>query len=77
MVTEAQKKATKKYIKEHYETLATIVPKGTKEIIKQEAADDGVSLNRYVKNAIIGHTDNTELKNILSKGTENEPGCTT
>ena len=46
--TEAQKKATLKYKKNHYERLAIDVPTGTRERYKEIAQSKGLSLNQYV-----------------------------
>ena len=66
ILTEAQKNATKKYVQKHYETIATIVPKGTKDIIREEALEEGLSLNRWIKNAIVEKTANDELRDMLA-----------
>ena len=46
--SEAQKKATLKYKKEHYERLAIDVPTGKREEYKAVAKSKGLSLNQYV-----------------------------
>ena len=51
-VTEAQKRASKKYIENKLESLYTRVPKGEKEIIKEHAASQGESVNEFVLRAI-------------------------
>lgn len=46
--TDAQRKATEKYMKKAYDEIKTRVPKGKKEEYKQQAADHGLSLNAYI-----------------------------
>ena len=46
--TEAQKKATLKYLKESTDDIRLRVPKGTKERWSAAAADAGMSMTKYV-----------------------------
>ena len=46
--SEAQKKATLKYRKEHLETLTLQMKKGTKDQWKEQAKSKGLSLNAYI-----------------------------
>ena len=48
----AQKEATARYNKKAYDRINIIVRKGQREIIKQFAASQGKSLNRFVLDAI-------------------------
>lgn len=50
--TEAQKRATRKYQKEHQDLIAIRVPKGKREEYKAKAADHGKSLVRYIMDLI-------------------------
>lgn len=50
--SEAQKKATLKYRKEHLETLTLQLKKGTKETWKEQAKAKGLSLNAYISSLI-------------------------
>lgn len=50
--TDAQKEATARYNKKAYDRINIIVKKGQREIIKQYAAKQGKSLNRFVLDAI-------------------------
>ncbi len=50
--SEAQKRATKKYLSEKTENLYIRVPKGNKDLIKNHAATKGESLNEFVIRAI-------------------------
>ena len=46
--TEAQNKATQKYIKNNYDDIKIRVPKGKREIYKAHAEAQGKSLNQLV-----------------------------
>lgn len=50
--TEAQKRASEKYLKESVEDIRIRVPKGQKEIIKTHAETLGESMNQFVIRAI-------------------------
>lgn len=50
--TQAQNKATQKYVKEHLEEFKVRVPKGRKDYYKQAAADEGLSLNQFAIKAM-------------------------
>lgn len=50
--TEAQKKATTKYLRESVEDIRVYVPKGRKEVIKAAADARGQSLNAFCVEAI-------------------------
>ena len=50
--SEAQKRATKKYIDEKTESIYVRVPKGQKESIKKHAESTGESVNEFVVRAI-------------------------
>lgn len=51
-LTEAQKKAMQKYLKESVEDIRIRVPKGQKSIIKNYAEQRGESMNSFVVRAI-------------------------
>lgn len=51
-VSEAQKRATKKWRKENYDEIKIRIPKGEREKIKEFAAEKGESLNGFIKKAI-------------------------
>lgn len=46
--SEAQNKATQKYIQKAYDTITTRVPKGMRDVYKAHADRRGVSLNKLV-----------------------------
>jgi len=48
MVSEAQKKAKKKYNEKAYDRIAFDFPKGAKEVLKERASKEGKSMNAYV-----------------------------
>lgn len=50
--TEQQKIATNKYIKEKYDRLSIILPKGKKEEYRAKAEAKGMSLTAYIINLI-------------------------
>ena len=51
-ISEAQKKATMKYMKNNYDRLEIKVPKGRKQTIQDVASIQGESLNGFVTTAI-------------------------
>lgn len=48
MYTDAQKRATAKYMRENLEDIKIRVPKGQREAYKFQAAAAGMSLNSYI-----------------------------
>lgn len=50
--TEAQKKATMKYIKAAYDRIELKVPKGKKAIIQDYASQHGESVNSFINRLI-------------------------
>lgn len=50
--TEAQKKASIKYLKEKTDSIQIRAQKGTKELWKDAAAAAGESMNQYIINAV-------------------------
>lgn len=48
----AQKEATARYNKKAYDRIDVIVPKGKRQVIKDFAASQGKSLNRFINDAI-------------------------
>lgn len=53
--TEAQKRATIKYQKEHTDDIRLRVPKGTKDLWHAAAEKAGVSMTRYVLDIVNNH----------------------
>ena len=56
MLSEAKKRANKKWndthLKERYDYIHLVVPKGQKDVIKKAANDCGQSLNAFINHAI-------------------------
>ena len=50
--SQAQNKATQKYIKNNYDSVMIRLPKGKKEAIKNHAESQGESLNGFISRAI-------------------------
>ena len=50
--TQAQNKATQKYIKANYDEIKLRLPKGKKEIIKDFAFKHNESINSFIKRSI-------------------------
>ena len=50
--TDAQKEATARYNKKAYDRINVIVKKGQRKMIKEFAASQGKSLNRFICDAI-------------------------
>ena len=50
--TEAQKKATNKWIKKNYDLVNLTLPSGTKEEWKLAAEKEGMSLNDFIRKCV-------------------------
>lgn len=50
--SDAQKEATARYNKKTYERIDVVVKKGQRQIIKDFAASQGKSLNRFILDAV-------------------------
>lgn len=50
--SKAQQKAVNKYMKNNYDRINLVMPKGKKEVIKAHAAQQGESVNAYINRAI-------------------------
>jgi len=50
--SDAQKEATARYNRKKYDRLNIVVPKGQRQVIKDFAASQGKSLNRFICDAI-------------------------
>lgn len=66
-ISEAKKKANKKWndanLKDRYDRLQLVVPKGHKEVIQQAAARQGESVNGFINRLI-----DTELERLNKAG---------
>lgn len=56
--TQAQNRATQKYIKTNYDEFKIRLNKGKKEVVKDYAEREGESLNGYIKKAITNRIKN-------------------
>lgn len=52
-VSKSQQKAVNKYIKNNYDSLRIVVPKGQKALIEAAAKEAGESINMYTQNALL------------------------
>ena len=50
--SKAQQKAVNKYMKNNYDRINLVMPKGKKEVIQTHAAQRGESVNAYINRAI-------------------------
>ena len=50
--SDAQKEATARYNRKKYDRINVVVPKGQRQVIKDFAAAQGKSLNRFICDAI-------------------------
>lgn len=50
--SKAQQKAVNKYMKNNYDRINLVMPKGKKEVIQSHAAQRGESVNAYINRAI-------------------------
>mgnify|MGYP002579290337 FL=1 len=50
--SKAQQKAVNKYMKNNYDRINLVMPKGKKEVIQVHAAQRGESVNAYINRAI-------------------------
>lgn len=60
--SDAQKEATARYNKKAYDRINIIVKKGQREVIKEFAASQGKSLNRFVLDAIEAEINRAKTK---------------
>lgn len=59
--SDAQKEATARYNKKAYDRIDLVVKKGQREIIKNFAASQGKSLNRFILDAVAKEMNQTEI----------------
>ena len=58
--SDAQKEATARYNKKAYDRIQIVVRKGQRQIIKDYAASQGKSLNRFICDAIAAQMPDTK-----------------
>ena len=61
--SDAQKEATARYNKKAYDRIDVVVPKGQRQIIKDFAASQGKSLNRFICDAIAYQMEQAKVQN--------------
>ena len=72
MMSEAKKKANRKYNEKAYDQLKIVVKKGEKDIIKAYAESIGKSLNGYINELIISDMESNGIK-LRATATDAEP----
>lgn len=60
--SDAQKEATARYNKKAYDRINIIVKKGQRQIIKDFAASQGKSLNRFILDAVEAEMNKTKTE---------------
>ena len=68
-ISDAQKKATAKYVKNNYDRHVLTMPKGKKATLQSHAAARGESLNGFVNRAIDEAVERDNMKE-LTKGAD-------
>ena len=58
--TKAQQKAVNKYMKNNYDNLRIVVPKGQKATVEAAAKAAGESINQYTQKALLMRMELTE-----------------
>ena len=58
--TKAQQKAVNKYMKNNYDNLRIVVPKGQKATVEAAAKAAGESINQYTQKALLARMGLTE-----------------
>ena len=59
-VSKAQQKSVNKYIKNNYDSLRIVVPKGQKATVEAAAKDAGESINMFTQKALLARMGLTE-----------------
>lgn len=72
MMSEAKKKANRKYNEKAYDQLKIVVKKGERDIIKAYAESIGKSLNGYINELIISDMESNGIK-LRANATDAEP----
>ena len=61
--SDAQKEATARYNKKAYDRIDLIVKKGQREVLKELAASEGKSLNRFILDAVEAEIERIRQEN--------------
>ncbi|MBE5802632.1 MAG: hypothetical protein E7319_10150 [Clostridiales bacterium] len=62
--SKAQIKATNKYIRNNYDSLRIVVPKGQKATVEAAAKETGESVNQYTQKALLARMGLSEWPSI-------------
>ena len=65
--TKAQQKAVNKYMKNNYDNLRIVIPKGQKATVEAAAKAAGESINQYTQKALLARMGLTEWPPITDK----------
>ena len=68
--TKAQQKAVNKYMKNNYDNLRIVVPKGQKATVEAAAKAAGESINQYTQKALLMRMGLTEWPQPVEKTEE-------
>lgn len=68
--TKAQQKAVNKYMKNNYDNLRIVVPKGQKATVEAAAKAAGESINQYTQKALLMRMELTEWPQPAEKPEE-------
>ena len=68
--TKAQQKAVNKYMKNNYDNLRIVVPKGQKATVEAAAKAAGESINQYTQKALLMRMGLTEWPQPVEKPEE-------
>ena len=68
--TKAQQKAVNKYMKNNYDNLRIVVPKGQKATVEAAAKAAGESINQYTQKALLMRMGLTEWPQPVEKSEE-------
>ena len=71
-MSEAKKKANKKYNEKAYDQLKIVVKKGERDIIKAYAESIGKSLNGYINDLIVSDMERNGVE-LRATATDEEP----
>ena len=78
-MTQARRDANKKWndanLKERYDRVQLVLPKGEKDVIKAAADKSGCSLNAYVGEAIRQRMEREGMCQVTARSTEDNAGA--
>ena len=68
--TKAQQKAVNKYMKNNYDNLRIVIPKGQKVTVESAAKAAGESINQYTQKALLARMGLTEWPQLDNSAEE-------